>query len=151
MIRVALAGETDWDGWRTATRALVLAGVPPQDVVWSVGGGPGDPLPEGSGSFGVSRTLVALAQMAIQARDPTRFALLHRLVAGTDEAAMELARRLALSVRADAHRMRTHIRFMPIEGRCVGWYAPRHFVLEANARLLARRFPHLAVSVLAGQ
>jgi uracil-DNA glycosylase family protein len=148
MIRVALAGETDWDGWRSATRALVLAGVPPRDVVWSVGGDPGDPLPAGSGSFGVSRTLVALAQMAIQARDPARFALLHRLVAGTDEAAMTLARRLALSVRAEAHRMRTHIRFMPLDGRHVGWYAPRHFVLEANARLLARRFPHLAVSVL---
>jgi DNA polymerase len=148
MIRVVLAGETDWDGWRTATRALVLAGVPPHDVAWSVGGEPGDPLPESSASFGVSRTLVALAQIAIQARDPGRFALLHRLVAGSDDSAPDLARRLALSVRADAHRMRTHIRFMPIEGRYVGWYAPRHFVLEANARLLARRFPHLPVSVL---
>ena len=37
-------------------------------------------LPEGSGSFSISRALVALAALAIQARDPTRFDLLYRLV-----------------------------------------------------------------------
>ena len=30
--------ETDWEGWRTATRALVLAGAEPDDVQWSVRG-----------------------------------------------------------------------------------------------------------------
>ncbi len=147
MIRVGLASETDWDGWRQATRALVLAGVPPADVAWFVGAG-GDKLPAGSGSFGVSRTLVALAQMAIQARVPGRFALLHRLVAAADDAVMAEARGLALAVRAEAHRMRTQLRYLPLGERYVGWYAPRHFVLEANARLLARRFPGFAVSVL---
>ena len=32
------------------------------------------------GSFGVSRALVSLASLAIQAREPTRFDLLYRLV-----------------------------------------------------------------------
>lgn len=146
MIRVGLAGETDWDGWRAATRVLVLADVPASDVIWVIG--QGDKLPETEGSFGVSRSVVALAQMAIQARYPGRFALLHRLVAKPDEATTAQARRLALAVRADAHRMRTELRYLPIGDRYVGWYAPRHFVLEANARLLARRFPRLAVSVL---
>ena len=146
MIRVGLASETDWDGWRAATRALVLAGVPVEDVVWTVG--QGDRLPEATGGFGVSRSLVALAQMAIQARFPARFALLHRLVATPDEATHAQARRLALAVRAEAHRMRTELRYLPIGDRYVGWYAQRHFVLEANARLLAMRFPRLAVSIL---
>jgi len=55
-------------------------------------------------------------------------------------------------VRADAHRMRTHLRFLPVpEGngtRHVGWYAPGHFVLEANAQLIARRFAGLRWSIL---
>ena len=146
MIRVGLANETDWEGWRTATRALVLAGVPASEVNWTVG--PGDALPAASGSFGVSRNLVALAQVAIQAHLPGRFALLHRMVAQPDEATVADVRRLALAVRAEAHRMRAELRYLPIGDRYVGWHAPRHFVLEANARLLARRFSHLAVSIV---
>ena len=146
MIRVGLANETDWEGWRTATRALVLAGVPASEVNWTIG--PGDALPAASGSFGVSRNLVALTQVAIQARLPERFALLHRMVAKPDETTIAEVRRLALAVRAEAHRMRAELRYLPIGDRYVGWYATRHFVLEANARLLARRFSHFAVSIV---
>ena len=146
---VALARETDWDGWRAATRAHVLSGTPPEAIVWAVGG-TGDPLPTGTGTFGVPRLLVALAAQAIQARDPARFDLLYRLVwrAQAGEPVLELqgdteltqARRLALAVRADAHRMRTHLRFLPMDGPAyLGWYAPAHFVLEANAQLLVGR------------
>jgi DNA polymerase len=63
-----------------------------------------------------------------------------------------LARRLALSVRADAHRMRTHIRFLALPEketmRYLGWYEPMHFVLPANAQLLARRFPDRLLSIV---
>ncbi len=110
-----------------------------------------------AGRFAVPRALVALAEIAIQARDPGRFDLLYRLVrravAGTlaldDTADPELrrARGLALAVRAEAHRMRTALRYLPLEGRHLGWYRPAHHVLEANAQLLARRFP-MAVSIL---
>ncbi len=148
MRRVVLANETDWEGWRKATRSLVLGGVEPDEVRWAVRSHDeaGDPLPDGSGSFGVSRSLVALASVAIQARENTRFDLLYRVVwnanAGqTDDALMRRAEGLALAVRADAHRMRTHLRFMPVDGVRVGWYEPAHFVLEANAQLIARRFP----------
>lgn len=155
---VALARETDWDGWRAATRAHVLSGTPPEAIAWVVGG-PGDPLPTGTGSFGVPRLLVALAAQAIQARDPGRFDLLYRLVwrAQAGEPVLDLqgdpelarARRLALAVRADAHRMRTHLRFLPLEGPVyLSWYVPAHFVLEANAQLLARRFAALRFILL---
>ncbi len=160
MPRIVLESETDWQGWRGATRAMVLAGVPPEDVQWSVGaqGDAGDALPEGSGSFSVSRNLVTLAGQAIQARDPERFGLLYRLVwranAGERvlDADLRAAQRLALAVRAEAHRMRTHLRFLPIEEddrpRYLGWYEPAHYVLEANAQLIARRFPDLAFSII---
>ena len=162
MPRIVLAGETDWDGWRAATRAHVLAGTPPETITWSIGGTTADPPPEGSGSFGVPRALVALAAQAIQARDPGRLDLLYRLVwraqAGEpvlqqrDDPELTRARRLALAVRAEAHRMRTHLRFLalpdPAATLYLGWYAPAHYVLEANAQLLARRFAALRFAVL---
>jgi uracil-DNA glycosylase len=157
MNRVALRTETDWDGWRQATRALVLAGIEPADVSWQVGGAPHS-LPDGSGTFAVSRTLVSLAAIAIQAREPERFGLLYSLVwranqhdptlDDPDDPDMRLARRLAFAVRAEAHRMRTHVRFMPTGSRLLGWYDPAHYVLEANAQLIARRFPAAPFSII---
>ena len=161
MTRVVLKNETDWEGWRQATRKLVLTGVEPQAITWSVGGDP-DPLPDGSGTFHVPRTLVALASLAIQAREPDRFDLLYSLVwrVNAGEKVLEddsdpdlsLVRRLGLAVRADAHRMRTNMRYMPVlqEGttRLLGWFEPSHFVLRANAQLIIRRFPNLTLSIV---
>jgi uracil-DNA glycosylase len=181
MVRIVLARETDWDGWRTATRAHVLAGTPPETIAWSIGA-QAEPLPaariaqgggaqdggvqgggvQGGGSFGVPRALVALAAQAIQAREPDRFDLLYRLVwraqAGEpvleqpDDTELARARRLAFAVRAEAHRMRTHVRFLavpdPAPTLFLGWYAPAHFVLEANAQLLAHRFARLRFTIL---
>ena len=120
---IALDNETDWEGWREATRALVLAGIAPDEVRWSVGSHDEDgDCPQGSGSFGVSRSLVSLASLAIQAREPARFDLLYRLVwhANAGERLMKLscgaAQGLALAVRAEAHRMRTHVRYLPVRG-----------------------------------
>jgi len=155
MRRIVLANETDWEGWRKATRSLVLAGIEPDDVRWAVRSHDeeGDPLQAGSGSFGVSRSLVSLASLAIQAREPARFDLLYRLVwsanAGkTEEDTMRRAQGLAFAVRAEAHRMRTHIRFLPVDECYVGWYEPAHFVLECNAQLIARRFPDLSFAIV---
>jgi DNA polymerase len=100
--------------------------------------------------------------LVIQARDPARFDLLYRLVwrsnagervlAKTTDPEVRRAYSLAFGVRAEAHKMRTHIRFLPVpeDGgtRYLGWYDPDHFVVEANAQLIARRFPDLALSIL---
>jgi uracil-DNA glycosylase len=164
MRRIVLANETDWDGWRKAARSLVLAKVEPDDVRWSVRSHDeeGDPPQDGTGSFGVSRALVSLASLAIQAREPKRFALLYRLVwrASSGERVLDNAadpevrqtQGLAFAVRAEAHKMRTLLRYLPVrEGariRYLGWYEPAHYVLEANAQLVARQFPDLAFSIV---
>lgn len=155
MRRVVLANETDWEGWRKATRSLVLGGVEPAEVRWTVRSHDeeGDPLQEGSASFGVSRALVALAALAIQARDPSRFDLLYRLVWAAnsgkpDKDDMRRAQGLAFAVRAEAHKMRTLLRFMPFGDAYLGWYAPAHFVVEANAQLMARRFSDLTFTIV---
>ncbi len=150
----ALAHATDWTGWRRATRAFVRAAVEPADLTWLVGG-TGDPLPDVDGGFTLSRALVSLAAQAFQAREPERYGLLYTLVwrahhgqldlsASTDRD-LHLAQVWALAARADAHRMRALLRFAPVtfadQRHFIGWYVPDHFVLEANARLLARREP----------
>jgi uracil-DNA glycosylase len=161
MQHVALSSETDWDGWRHATRALVLAGVEPNAVHWSVGGHK-HALPEGTGSFNVPRALVTMASLAIQAREPERFGLLYSLVwrvqsgekllEQADDPDLHLAQRMAYAVRAEAHRMRTLLRYMPVHDtdgeRLLGWYGPTHFVLEANAQLIAHRFPEDRLSII---
>lgn len=161
MRRIVLRSETDWDGWRQATRALVLAGVEPGAVIWAVGG-ESEPLPDAAGTFHVPRALVSLASVAIQAREPERFGLLYSLVWRINDGEkvledetdpdLSLARRLALAVRADAHRMRTSMRYLPVAEdagtRYLGWFEPTHFVLPANARLLARRHADLLLSIV---
>ena len=123
MRRIVLRSETDWEGWRQATRSLVLAGIEPETVTWSVGG-ESEPLPDATGGFHVPRALVSLASLAIQAREADRFGLLYSLVwrinAGEKlleddtDPDLSLVRRMALSVRADAHRMRTNMRFLAV-------------------------------------
>jgi len=162
MHRIVLDSQTDWQGWRSATRALVLAGVPPDEVRWTVRAHADDAsseLPGGAGGFNVARALVDIAAIAFQAREPDRFALLYRLVwranagerlAGRpDDPDLRRVQRLAHAVRAEAHRMRTLVRFLPVEAdRYLGWYVPAHYVLDANAQLMARRFPEVTFSIL---
>jgi DNA polymerase len=152
MPHIVLNSETDWAGWRQATRTLVQQGVEPSALTWSAGAARTE-VPETTGTFHVPRSLVTLAALAIQAREPERFGLLYSLVwrvntgetLPEDDADLALVRRLALAVRADAHRMRTNMRFLPVrmeaETRYLSWYEPAHFVLPANAQLLASRFP----------
>jgi DNA polymerase len=166
---VVLAYETDWGGWRKAVRSLVLAGAAPEDVRWTVGtyevrsSEEATHLPaENESTFVVSRSLVSLASLAIQARDPARFDLLYRLIwranggerilENVDDLELRRAQGLALSVRADAHRMRTQVRFRPVQQgtltQYLGWYEPAHYVLEANAQMIVRRFSDLIFSIL---
>ena len=164
MRRIVLANETDWEGWRQAARTLVLAGVAPKDARWSVRSHDeeGDPLVEQTGTFSVSRTLLTVASLAIQARDPQRFDLLYRLVsrssAGervpeqTDDADWRKARGMAFAVRAETHKMRTLLRYLPVREKdrtwYLGWYAPAHYVLEANAQRIAQQFPDIASAIV---
>src|SRR5437870_3031743 len=65
---ITLAHETDFDGWRRATRALVLNDVSPSEVVWQMHDArepkavPPETVP---GSFKVPAKFVELARLAI--------------------------------------------------------------------------------------
>ena len=80
---VVLANETDWEGWRKATRSLVLAGVAPEDVRWSVRSHDeeGDPLPEEHRQLSACRARWSRWRRWRSRRaSAARFDLLYRLV-----------------------------------------------------------------------
>ncbi len=170
MRSVTIAHEVDWAGWRAASRTLAIEGVSPEKVVWSVGApedlfaeGEPDPAPAPSGAFTVSRALVGLAETAIQARDPERFALLYRLIwrahrgekqllEMTTDPEVQRVQRLAQAVRRDTHKMRAFVRFRevaePDGTRYVSWFEPDHYIVEANAPFFVRRFATMVWSIL---
>jgi DNA polymerase len=165
---VELAHEVDWVGWRTAARSLASAGVPPEQVVWSVGAATDlfaepAPLTQAGPAFSVPRAFVDLAETVIMAREPARFALLYSLLwrlRGGERHVLEQptdpevfrAEGLAKSVRRDIHKMRAFLRFRAVqEGadtRYVAWFEPEHHILEANAPFFVRRFATMVWSIL---
>ncbi|MGI4879976.1 MAG: TIGR03915 family putative DNA repair protein, partial [Janthinobacterium lividum] len=83
MHTAVLARPDDFDGWRTAARALAMAHVPADAVVWQVGDTATDLLAGGSvppaegGAFNVPKAFLDIARRVICHRDPERFALLY--------------------------------------------------------------------------
>ena len=169
---VLLAHEVDWEGWRSAARGLALAGIPPERVMWSVcppddlfAGAEAAPAPlaQPGETFNVPRSLVALAETVIQARDPERFALLYRLIwrahAGERHLLEQItdpevhrAQRLAQAVQRDTHKMRHLLCFRELQQdgatRYVAWFEPSHYIVEANAAFFVKRFGTVTWSIL---
>ena len=166
---VVLAHETDFDGWRHAARALVLDGVKPEDVTWSVKGEEGLFAPETIGqrgspseTFNVSAKFVELAKIAILHRDRERFAVLYRLLwrlrcnhdllEVTTESDVISVMAMAKAVRRDEHKMHAFVHFQEIgrerEARYVAWFEPEHHIVELAAPFFARRFADMPWSIL---
>jgi len=167
---ITLDSDIDFNGWRTAARALVLNGVKPADVTWRVKGNAPDLfgdeasalLEAPEGSFNVPARFIELAQLAILHRDNSRFALLYRLLwrlrihhdlldVATDPDVAEVAA-MVRSVRRDEHKMHAFVRFREIgrerTSRYVAWFEPEHHIVELAAPFFARRFADMAWSIL---
>ncbi|MGY3622996.1 UdgX family uracil-DNA binding protein [Bradyrhizobium sp. USDA 10063] len=171
MHHIILGSETDFDGWRTAARALVLNDVTPADVTWAVRGHGPDlseistaeaPLEVPHGTFNVPAKFVELAKTAILYRDAERFALLYRLLwrLRRDHDLLDIAddpevariHAMAKAVHHEAQRMRTSIRFREIgrehTSHFVAWFEPQHHVVELAAPFFASRFADMPWSIL---
>jgi DNA polymerase len=168
MESVVLDDEIDLAGWRTASRRLALAGVQPDQVVWSVRAATdlfaeAIEVPAASAAFSVPRALLELAETAVQANDPARFALLYTLIwrahrgekhifEDVADPLVQRVQRLAQAVRRDTHKMRAFLRFREVQAdgatRYVAWFEPTHFILEANTGFFIRRFATMTWSIL---
>ena len=168
-MRIArLAGPVDFDGWRKAARALRLAGVTPDQVVWAAGGegelfAEGDPAPAADApAFTAPRAFVELAQEVICHRDPERFGLLYRLlwrlqdqpglIQDITDPDVARARDLAKSVSRASHKMKAFVRFRLLPGvepeTYAAWFEPMHHVVEKTAPFFVRRFAGMRFSIL---
>jgi len=168
---IILDTETDFDGWRTAARTLVLGHVQPTDVTWTVQGGEADlfapPAPSpilevNEGTFSVSGKFVDLAKSAILHRDPERFAILYRLLwrlrdnhdlieVATDSDVGQVTA-MARAVHRDEHKMHAFVRFREIgrerSAHYVAWFEPEHHIVELAAPFFAKRFADMPWSIL---
>lgn len=177
MHAVALPHATDLDGWRAHARALVAAGVPPQDVTWQVAGAvddlfaaagaaapPPPPPANDAPPLSVPRAFVDLAGQVIRHRDPVRLPLLYRLLwrqvrgektlmAVPSDPDVARALTLARQVKRDGYCMKAYLRFREVpqdgaEPHYVGWFEPEHHVVEAVAPHFVTRFKALRWSIL---
>lgn len=168
---VRLASETDFEGWRSAARALRAEAATPADVLWTVDGGQASLFPadapqaqaSGEGGFRVSRAFVDLAGRVTLHRSPERFDLLYRLLWRLEATPrlLEIASDPDVSRAADmqsqvnraAHKMKAFVRFREVAGKdgaeaFVAWFEPAHRVTEATAPFFTRRFANMAFSIL---
>lgn len=163
MRTVTLDQPDDFDTWRDAARALVLAHVPPADVIWQVGASDDlfasdDPLPVAATPLSVPRGFVELARTIACHSDPERFALLYAalwrlqsergLIADHADPLMRRLDELAKAVRRDMHKMRAFVRFREVDGRYVAWFEPDHHIVRINAGFFVRRFAAMHWSIL---
>ena len=169
--------ETQFDGsfagWRTEARALLLAEVAPEQVLWRTDHSPQpflalaterEPEPaEGAREIRVPRAFFELAEAVACHRDTERWALLYRVVwrlvhgerhlleVSTDP---DVHRLLAMekAVRRDIHKMKAFVRFRQVEQEdvsCfVAWFEPEHLIIERTAPFFARRFASMHWSIL---
>jgi probable DNA metabolism protein len=154
--------------WRDAARALLQAGVAPDEVQWSTSvaadpahrGATAAPFVRAAGArprgsaLAVPRALLATLACAACCRVEDRWSLLYRVLwrrqrgdaeatSPTDPDGARLRNRVAL-VRAELERARTAIRFLeraPGAGapRFVGWCEPAHDILAPLARHFRER------------
>ncbi len=129
---ITLDGETDFDGWRKAARALVLNDVKPSDVTWSVAATrPNCSTPTNAAAGAAARHLQRTGQIRRTGadRDPApqpgtvRPALPPAVAAASNITICSISRPIPMSrelaamakaVRRDEHKMHAFVRFREI-------------------------------------
>jgi probable DNA metabolism protein len=168
MYTVRLEAEDDFDGWRSAARALATAGIATDQIFWQVGNQSinlfaDDALPPPTANpILVPKEFIPVARYAILHRIPERFSLLYALLLRVlnqpevlnDRADRQMRRvqDLLQSVRRDIHKMRAFVRFRELtekdDRRFVAWFEPEHYILRTNAKFFVDRFANMRWSIL---
>ncbi len=167
---VHIGHETDFSGWRDHARALLGAGIRPEDVVWRVCTEEADLFDVMTRDTGtapkakitVPRAFLTDAQMAVCHRDPARFDLLYRLLwrsqdmpgllANSVDEDVHTLHKLTKAIRRDRHKMHAFVRFREVKGEAeetfVAWFEPEHRITELAAPFFMRRFSNMRWSIL---
>lgn len=167
-----LAHPINFDEWRTLTRALLKAEIPPSTILWQ---SPGQAdlfselpalKPHAASIPSVPKAFLDLARTTACHRSgkqwPYLYAILWRLTHGerhllsmaTDSDVHPL-RRMAKSIGRDIHKMHAFVRFRkvgeaPDSGReqFVAWFEPEHLILKLTESFFLKRFGGMNWSIL---
>jgi DNA polymerase len=110
----------------------------------------------------VSAEFLDLAATVALHREPSRFALLYRLLwrlrseprllALSVDPDVAQARAWAKAVDRDIHKMQAFVRFREVPGAepraFIAWFEPEHHIVEANAPFFVRRFANFSWAIL---
>ncbi len=158
MRHITLEQETDFAGWRSAARSLVLEGVLPEQISWSVGhvdslfadppassthGRAAQEVLDGP-RFTVPRAFLERCATAILHRDPDRFAFLFHLLwrlrrepelieVAVDSDIVRLDA-MVKAVRRDLHKMKAYVRFREVAVADSATVRPRPSQVERALR-----------------
>ncbi len=192
MQQIQLAHPADFDGWRNKARALLHDGTPPEDVVWLAGLESGDlfgdissdtpykkEIPTQSSNvsratFSVPHDFIRLSQYVVCHNEPTRFALLYRILWRMTHGEPDLlknpcdddvhrAHNLRRSVSRDRHKMTAFVRFRKLANqaqvdgdertsteepeRYIAWFEPDHHILRLTSDFFMKRFTNMNWSI----
>jgi len=148
--------------WRDAARALLAAGTPPEEVLWSFDAPAQTDLfaapasrPAPAAGVTVPKSFVALADNVCWHADPERFARLYAFLwrlrespgLMQDRGDRDLARlrEMEKNVRRCAHKMKAFVRFRDLAApgprrAFAAWFEPTHHTVEPTAPFFTRRF-----------
>lgn len=172
-----VAIEPRYDAWRARARALLVAAVPPDSVLWEDGERgnaslfediESDALPAASGKPPrIPRAFMELAELVSCHRTDEKWGLLYRvawrLTHGGERQLMQVrvdadVRKLegwAAAVRRDRHKMKAFVRFRQVgeasanrREQFVAWFEPEHAIVELTAPFFAKRFANMDWSIL---
>ncbi|HSV45297.1 MAG TPA: UdgX family uracil-DNA binding protein [Ramlibacter sp.] len=174
-----LSSETDLAGFRAEARSLLAHQIPPDEVEWETDPGVdgdlfADPAPASdsrprgvakAASAIVPASFLRLCEMVVLHHDPSRFALLYRLLwrlvhepglrNNPIDPDMLHAQQMGQAVRRDMHKMKNFVRFHPMQDGAPGgeplnlaWYEPAHHIVEAVAPWFAKRFARLRWAIM---
>ena len=172
MKTIALKDGADFDGWRAAARALLLAEVPPEQVTWVVSGEASllhdhDEPPASAAIKPTPRIpaeFLGLMDALICHSDPQRYGLAYRLLWRLTHGERNLlqlitdadvvrTRNAEKSVSRDSHKMKAFVRFREVsaedgESVFIAWFEPAHYIVERVAPFFVRRFTGMRWSIL---
>src|SRR4051794_32034424 len=171
-----LSSETDLLGFREEARVLLSQQVPPEAVHWQTAQAQnselfadpvalGDSRPRGvpkAASAIVPASFLRLCEVVVLHVDPTRFALLYRLLwrlvhepglrHNPLDPDMLHAHQMGQAVRRDMHKMKAFLRFRTVHDEAgplqMAWFDPVHHIVEAAAPWFARRSPQTRWAIL---
>lgn len=157
----------DFTSWREAAKGLLTADVPPEEILWENEAGLFAMVEAvGKGTLKVPKEFVSLAQSVCCHSDPSRWALLYRILwrivkngernlcAISSDPDVARAMFLRKNVSREIHKMHAFVRFKlvatdPDTGRekYAAWFEPDHYIVEAGTPFFRKRFANMDWSI----